>query len=235
MSLIRLQKAMADKGLCSRREAERHIEAGRVKVNGELVTTLGTKVDPDVDQIEFDVPEASFTTILFHKPRGIMSNCPEPGQKEILDLLPKDMQDLSTVGRLDRDSEGLILLTNDGRIARHYLDADEPHEREYIVWLNDELSFGQKKRLESGVQLSGQQTKPVDIEYLDDTDSKPPHTLNPSRGQSSSLIRITMREGKNRQIRRMMQKVDIRVRRLMRTRFDNYTLDGLEPGQWRKI
>jgi len=166
MSLVRLQKAMADKGLCSRREAERHIDAGRVKVNGALVTTPGTKIDPDVDTIEFDAPEDQHTTILFHKPRGIMSNCPEPGQKEILDLLPNDMQDLHTVGRLDRDSEGLILLTNDGRVARKYLDTDAPHEREYIVWINDILSRGQRDRLESGVQLSGFNTLPVEIDYL---------------------------------------------------------------------
>ena len=218
MSYIRLQKAMADKGLCSRREAERHIAAGNVKVNGNIVTELGTKVDPDKDHIQLIGQKQTFTTILFHKPRGIMSNCPEPGQKEILDLLPDSMQDLSTIGRLDRDSEGLILLTNDGRLARHYLNTDTPHEREYLVWVNQPLTEGQIDRLEGGVQLSGQETKPLTIDII-----------NPK------LIKMTMTEGKNRQIRRMLQKVEIRVTRLKRTRFDTHRLGTLKPGEWKKI
>ena len=218
MTLVRLQKAMSEQGLCSRREAERHITAGRVHVNGQIVTELGTKVDPNTDTITLDTHNVQHTYIVFNKPRGIMSNCPEPHQQEILDLLPKKFQDLSTVGRLDRDSEGLILLTNDGRFAKYYLDAEDPHEREYLVCLTDTLSPGQKQRLEDGVLLSGHETKPLQIDLLD-----------------NDIIRITMREGKNRQIRRMVQKVGLDIRRLQRVRFDTYTLDGLEPGEWRNI
>ena len=138
---------MAQKGLCSRREAERHIENGRVKVNGQQVTVSGTPVDPENDLIELDLASVKHTTIAFHKPRGIMSNCPQPGQKEIRDLLPKHLRDLSTIGRLDRDSEGIILLTNDGRVAKYYLAAEKPHERSYHVWIDAPLHIGQKNDL----------------------------------------------------------------------------------------
>ena len=218
MNSVRLQKAMSEQGLCSRREAERHIVAGRVRVNGNVITELGTKINPDTDNIELDTSTTQHSYIAFNKPRGIMSNCPEPHQQEILDLLPTKFQDLSTIGRLDRDSEGIILLTNDGRFAKYYLDAEEPHERVYLVWLNAPLSPGQKQRLEEGVLLSGQETKPLQIEILDD-----------------AYISITMCEGKNRQIRRMVQKVDLDVLRLQRIRFDTYKLDDLEPGEYRNI
>ena len=147
-----------------------------------------------------------------------MSNCPQPGQKEIRDLLPKHLRDLSTIGRLDRDSEGIILLTNDGRVAKYYLAAEKPHERSYHVWIDAPLHIGQKKRLESGVILSGKKTKPCKISYI-----------------SQTCLHIQLWEGKNRQIRRMLQKVDRTVTRLKRVHFDGITCDGLEPGEWKIV
>ena len=213
----RLQKYLASQNLASRRVAETYIQAGYVWVNGECVTQLGTQVDPDFDQIELKLPKPIITTtIAFNKPRGIMSNCVQPGEKEILDLLPRAYQNLHTIGRLDKDSEGLILLTDDGVLAKHILATEHPHTREYLVWVNDPLTEEMQEQLESGILLFGTATKKLQIKCYTDT-----------------YFKMTLKEGKNRQIRRMLLQVGLIVLRLKRISFGPISLEALPKGEFR--
>jgi len=213
---MRLQKYLSEQNLASRRQAEAYIRDGYVWINGQQVTQMGVQVDPTVDKIELKLPQTQQTTTLkFHKPRGFVSNCPQPGEKQITDLLPPQLQHLHTIGRLDKDSEGLILLTDDGVLAKHILNAERPHIREYLVWIKGELTESMIERLESGVLLFGEPTRPVSIEKYD-----------------SNYFKMTLWEGKNRQIRRMMLKVGVWVLRLKRIVFGPIRLDDLPKGQY---
>lgn len=215
----RLQKYLASQNLASRRVAETYIQAGYVWVNGECVTQLGSQVDPDFDHIELRLPKpVTHTTIAFNKPRGIMSNCALPGEKEIIDLLPRTYQHLHTIGRLDKDSEGLILLTDDGVLAKHVLAAEFPHTRDYLVWVNDHLTEEMKEQLESGMLLLGTATKKLQIQQYSDT-----------------YFKMTLKEGKNRQIRRMLLQVGLIVLRLKRICFGPISLEALPKGEFRVL
>lgn len=219
MALQRLQKYLASQNLASRRVAETYIQAGYVWVNGIQVTQLGTQVNPDIDHIELKLPHPiKTTTIAFHKPRGIMSNCPLPGDKEIIDLLPTPYQHLHTIGRLDKDSEGLILLTDDGVLAKHILAAQHPHTRDYLVWTNDTLTQEMKTQLESGLLLAGTATKKLSIQQYSD-----------------NYFKMSLKEGKNRQIRRMLLQVGLIVLRLKRITFGPIALNDLAKGQFRVL
>ncbi|RAP33187.1 ribosomal large subunit pseudouridine synthase B [Candidatus Marinamargulisbacteria bacterium SCGC AG-439-L15] len=218
---MRLQKYLSQEGICSRREGERYIEKGWVFVNGELAT-LGQSIDPSTDTItlskEVQNTKDQFQSILFHKPRGIVTNCPQKGEEEIRDLLPKPLKHLNAIGRLDKDSEGLILLTDDGQFSKSFLAAEIPHERVYEVWLNSAINAIQIQKLETGIPLFGTRTKPLHITKISDTH-----------------IQMTMREGKNRQIRRMIQKIGLQVIRLKRLSFGPYSLGDLKEGQYSRL
>ena len=219
--MIRLQKYLSEQQICSRRVAEDWIQRGWVQINGEPAV-LGDKVDPNVDTITLaeDANQArqTTTTIAFHKPRGIMTNCPQKGDQEIRDLLPKSLEGLSSIGRLDKDSEGLILMTDDGVLANKLLNRGEHHEREYIVWLNKSISESMIEALRDGVMVLGQKTKRCVVER-----------------QKPKQVRMVLTEGKNRQIRRMMRVLGLTVVRLKRIRFGSIHLGDLTPGSYRKI
>lgn len=209
-------------GMCSRRRAEEYIEKGLVTLNGEVVKELGTKINPEKDKVEL-LPDAlrnlnKNKTIAFNKPRGILTNCPEPGEKEIKDLLPVDLKDCSSIGRLDKDSEGLILLTTDGTLAKRILQARNPHEREYIVRINKPLTPLMKQKLQNGVIIDGRKTRPAKVYQ-----------------PSPQIFHITLREGRNRQIRKMCRVVGAVVTKLQRIRFGNIRLEGLKSGQYRRL
>ena len=213
---MRLQKYLSQEGICSRREAESYIQKGWVFVNG-APAQIGQSIDPDTDKVtlskEIEKKQAQFHYIAFHKPRGVITNCPQEGETDIRDLLPKHLKHLNAIGRLDKDSEGLILLTDDGQFAKSFLAANVPHERVYEIWLNAPITSSQIHKLETGLPLFGSKTKPLQIQKISDTH-----------------IEMTMREGKNRQIRRMIQKIGLHALRLKRTHFGPYDLGDLKPG-----
>jgi pseudouridine synthase len=219
---IRLQKYLSEKNICSRRKAEEYIQKGWIKVNGKITTTLGTKINPETDKIEIskeiEKQKLNYTYLAFYKPRGILTNCAKPGEKQIKDLLPIKYQHLSCIGRLDKDSEGLILLTDDGVFTKKMLNQENPHEREYKVWVNISLTNDMLKKLENNSYLDGQKLLPTKTTKLSDK-----HFV------------ITLKQGKNRQIRRMLQVFGATVRRLKRIRFGNIKLENLKPNEFKKI
>lgn len=222
----RLQKVLAHAGVASRRRAEEMIVEGRVKVNGEVVTELGTKVNPRLDVIQVDgrplgKPEAPVYIIL-NKPRGVLSSAVDArGRTTVVDLV-KQRSRLYPVGRLDLDSEGLILLTNDGALALHLAHPRYEHEKEYRVLVAGTLNAEALQRLRQGVGLEGGRTKPAQARVETETDE-------------GTWLRITLREGRKRQIRRMVEAVGNRVLRLIRVRMGPLHLGNLKPGEYRRL
>lgn len=221
MAQVRLQKFLADAGACSRRKGEAHILAGRVTVNGDAVTRLGTKVDPDADTVCLDGQPVVVSTrelyVMLNKPRGVVSSCEHRGEPVVTDLVNLPRR-LFPVGRLDKDSTGLLLLTTDGRIHHRLSHPSFDHEKEYDVtvqWPLDDQALG---LLGKGVPLSGGMTRPARVTRI-----------------SRRRFRIVLKEGKNRQIRRMVQKVGNRVVQLNRTRVADLTLGNLARGSWRHL
>jgi 16S rRNA U516 pseudouridylate synthase RsuA-like enzyme len=153
MTRCRIQKYLSEKGICSRRKAEEWILNGWISINGLVVRELGTQLDPEFDDVSINskATDQRTTTIAYHKPRGIVTNCPLQGEREVKEFLPKSLQHLSSIGRLDKDSEGLILFTDDGVLAKYYLDSKNPHEREYLVWVHKEIEPEQIQILEDGI------------------------------------------------------------------------------------
>ncbi len=221
MESVRLQKFLSNAGACSRRKGETHILAGRVTVNGNIVTTLGTKVDPGRDLICLDgVPVRQIRKrvyIMLNKPEGIVTSCKHRGEPVVTDLV-RLPQRLFPVGRLDRDSSGLLLLTNDGRIHHRLSHPSFDHEKEYEVAVMRPISDEDLATMEKGIRLSGVMTRSARV-----------HRLSPNR------FRIVLKEGRNRQIRRMVKKVGNRVRRLHRIRVADLTLGRLAKGSWRHL
>ena len=229
---IRLSKLMAHRGLCSRREADRYIERGLVLVDGEVVDVLGTRVLPD-QNIELkpaaQKAQAGRHTILLNKPLGYVSNLPEDGYQAASELIQPENHtgpgdpDLSWVGmapagRLDIDSMGLLVLTQDGRVARKLIGADSTVEKEYLIWVEGDMGEDTLDRLREGLFLDGKRLKRAGIKKMDD------HHLQ-----------FTLTEGRKRQIRRMCDQVDLRVTRLMRVRIGNVRLENLPVGKWRYL
>lgn len=221
MSVMRLQKYLSSAGFCSRRKGEGYIKAGIVKVNGAVVTELGTKVDPENDRIEVNQTpiqaDQNRVYIALNKPREYVTSCDHPGEKIVLDLVDIP-QRIYPVGRLDKDSTGLLLLTNDGRLHHRLSHPSFNHEKEYEVTVTGYISDGALRSLEKGIPMMGTKTRPARIKRL-----------------SSNRFRIVLKEGKNRQIRRMVRKVGSRVTGLKRIRIANIKLGRLSQGSWRHL
>jgi 23S rRNA pseudouridine2605 synthase/23S rRNA pseudouridine2604 synthase len=219
MSEMRLQKFLSAAGVCSRRKGEEFITAGRVAVNGESVVELGTKVDPDRDRVEVDGkpvnPSHSLVYIALNKPRNHVTSCSHPGENVVVDLVDIPER-VYPVGRLDKDSTGLLLLTNDGRIHHRLSHPSFDHEKEYDVTLARPISDEALNKLRDGLPLLGTKTRRARVARI-----------------SAKRFRIVLQEGKNRQIRRMVRKVGNQVTHLRRTRVANIKLGDLPPGQWR--
>jgi 23S rRNA pseudouridine2605 synthase/23S rRNA pseudouridine2604 synthase len=218
---IRLQKHLAQAGVCSRREGERLILDGRVSVNGKVVTELGTKVEPETDRISFDgKPVAGgeqAVYILLNKPPGVISSCRHRGGKIVLDLV--DIAErVYPVGRLDKDSEGLLLLTNDGRLHLSLSHPSFDHEKEYEVTTTRTLSDEDLRQMASGIRLSGRVTRPARVRRI-----------------SARKFRIVLQEGRNRQIRRMLGRLNHEAVRLKRVRMASLRLGALPLGSWRHL
>ncbi|MFH1361457.1 MAG: pseudouridine synthase [bacterium] len=222
MPKIRLQKYCSEQGIASRRKAEEYIQKGWVKVNGQVVTELGIKIDPTKDKVEL-TPEAKqeiekFHYILLNKPIGYVTNLPQKGEKQASELLPHKFRKLSAVGRLDKDSEGLLLFTNDGVVAHRLTSPKFEHEKEYEVIVDRAVSDEMLGKYRRGIVILGEKTKPVEVKKLKGT-----------------IYRFILREGKNRQIRRMLNNFGYKVMSLKRVRLANLKLGLLEVGQHRAL
>ena len=213
MALVRLQKFLSEAGACSRRKGEAHILAGNVTVNGAVVVALGTKVDPETDVVHLNgVPVGKpdrLIYVMLNKPEGIVASCEHRGEPVVTDLVDLP-QRLFPVGRLDKDSTGLLLMTNDGRIHHRLSHPSFDHEKEYDVTVQWPLADQALAAMEKGMPLSGVMTRPARVHRL-----------------SGNRFRIVLMEGKNRQIRRMVKKVGNRVVRLHRIRVADLKLGGL--------
>jgi pseudouridine synthase len=222
MPKIRLQKYCSEQGLASRRRAEEYIKNGWIKVNGQVVTELGVKVDPQIDVVEFSAKalkdQGKFQYILVNKPTGYVTNLPQAGEKEAKDLLPVRLNKLHAVGRLDKDSEGLLLFTDDGVVAHRLASPKFKHEKEYAVTVDQVISPDVLAKYRKGIVLAGEQLKPVEATKVKGT-----------------TYRFILREGKNRQIRRMLERFGYNVNQLKRVRIANLKLGELKPGKHRSL
>jgi 23S rRNA pseudouridine2605 synthase len=217
----RLQKVLAQAGLGSRRACEDLIAAGRVTVNGE-VATLGTRADPEVDAIEVDGARIGVREGLVHyllnKPAGVVTTASDPqGRPTVVGLVPAEPR-VYPVGRLDADTEGLLVLTNDGELAHRLTHPSFGVDKEYLADVTGTPSRGALRRLREGVELEDGPTAPARVSLVGD------HTL-----------RITIHEGRNRQVRRMCEAVGHPVRRLVRVRIGPLADRRLPPGEWRPL
>ena len=216
-----MQKYLSVAGVCSRRKGEAFIQEGRVKVNGRTASELGTKIDPARDFVTFDgIPvrlNMELIYIALNKPKGYVSSCYQKDEKVVLDLL--DISDrVYPVGRLDKDSTGLLLLTNDGHLHYRLTHPSFDHEKEYEVTLAKPLTQGALRKLAEGLPMMDVKTRPACVKRI-----------------SSRRFRIILQEGKNRQIRRMVRKVGSQVVDLKRVRIANIELASLPLGRWRHL
>jgi len=218
---MRLQKFLSKAGICSRRKGEEHIKAGLVRVNNTVVTELGTKIDPLKDRVEFNGKlvrlESDLVYIALNKPEGYVTSCSQSGEKIVLDLIDMPRR-VYPIGRLDKDSTGLLILTNDGDLHHRLLHPSFDHEKEYDVILAKPITDGVLQRIAKGMPMMGTKTRPAEITRI-----------------SSKRFLIVLKEGKNRQIRRMVRKVGNHVTHLKRLRISNIELKGLEKGTWRYL
>jgi 23S rRNA pseudouridine2605 synthase len=236
----RLQKVMASAGVASRRACEAYITAGRVRVNGQVVTELGARVDPEHDRIEVD--GRPLTTgrerayYLVYKPVGHVSTADDPqGRPTVVDLAPGQRR-LYPVGRLDRDSEGLVLLTDDGELTQRLLHPRYEHDREYLALVQGRLSAEEMRRMAEGLHLPDEE-RPVRARVSDASGAghlASSTTLKcPAPKADEQWLRVILREGRKRQIRRMMQVLGHEVKRLIRVRMASLRLGDLRPGEGR--
>ena len=219
----RLQKLIAQAGICSRREAEKIILAGRVTVDGKIIRELGAKADTnqkicvDGKPLTFD---AEKIYILLNKPRGYVSTVKdERGRRTVLEILGENFKNrVYPVGRLDLNSEGLILLTNDGDLTNALIHPRFEVKKTYRAKISGVLTEEKLDKLRAGVELDDGLTAPAEIYRLD-----------------TDLVEITIHEGRNRQVRRMFAAIGCDVKRLRRIKFAGLTLDGLKAGEFREL
>jgi len=238
---VRLSKRMSELGLCSRREADAWIEKGWVRVDGVVVAVLGSKVLPHQKvtvERQASAEQAQRVTILINKPVGYVSGQAEDGYKPAVVLVtaqsrwaedqtemqfhPRQLRSLVPAGRLDIDSVGLLVLTQDGRIAKQLIGEDSTVDKEYLVRVQytrpGKLPDSDLKRLNHGLSLDGKPLRPAKVMW-----------------QNEDQLRFTLREGKKRQIRRMCEMVGLKVTGLKRVRIGGVKLGDLPPGQWRYL
>ncbi len=221
---IRLQKYLSRAGVASRREAEVLIDAGRVAVNGETITEQGVRVMPGEDEVTVNgklVTEAEVKWIVYHKPVGLLTTTKDPfGGKTVYDALPKWAKGLRYVGRLDRETSGLLLLTNDGDLAAKLAHPRNKIEREYEVVVGGQITAKALRQLKAGVDL-------------EDGFARPKRVRRIAMEQKFSRVSVVLTEGKKREVRRLLEAVGHSVRELERKRFGPFVLGGLEVGAWR--
>jgi 23S rRNA pseudouridine2605 synthase len=226
MTRERLQRFLARSGVASRRACEQLIAEGRVRVNGQPVVIPGTSVDADADRVEFDGrpvrPTNRRTYIALHKPTGVVSTADDPqGRPTVLQLVDTSHR-VYPVGRLDADSEGLLLLTDDGDLAMRLTHPRFGVEKEYRALVRGHASREVLERLSSGIMLDERMTAPARFSFVERVDD-------------GAWLRVTIHEGRNRQIRRMALAVGLEVIRLVRVRIGPLRLGRLPLGAWRAL
>ena len=224
---IRLQKLIADCGIASRRKAEQLIAEGKVRVNGRIAE-IGDKVDPVNDKITVGsrklLPQTSRKVyIMLHKPRGFVTTMDdELGRKCVAELVSNVEQRVFPVGRLDRDSEGLLLMTNDGDFANRISHPRSHVSKTYRVTVRQQVTEEMLAKLSEGLMIDGQMTLPADVNLI-------------TKEANRNVMQITLYEGRNRQIRKMCEELGLEVMRLKRTAVGNVKLGMLKPGDWRDL
>jgi len=224
VSEIRLQKFLSEQGIASRREAERLILQGWVRVNEGVVRELGTKIDPQVDQVLFRgkilKPEKKYLYYLLHKPKNVIVTRKDPqNRKTVYELIPNLHASVRSVGRLDYDSEGLLLLTNEGELAFRLTHPSYEIKKVYEMQLTQAPSLDQMKKLEKGIILEGKKTAPCKIQKLN----------------KAFCYSIQIHEGKKRQVRRMFEWAGCKALRLIRVKLGSLELGNLSLGKWREL
>lgn len=262
---MRLQKFLARAGAASRRGSENLMTAGRVTVNGQVVTELGSKVDPLVDQVAVDgVPvrlEGGPVTIMLHKPAGYVTTMSDPqGRPTVAELVPTDrFPGLFPIGRLDFDTTGLLLFSTDGELGNGLLHPRHHVEKRYLALVNGKPTLEQLDQLEQGIQLDDGMTAPAKAVLVEGAEAKralsmlevppavPDHEPNGSvpspqraailrkRSQQRAVVRVVLREGRKRQVKRMLSAIKHGVLALHRDSFGPIELGDLPRGQWREL
>lgn len=226
MTQMRLQKFLANAGVSSRRKAEELIAAGKVKVNGKVITELGTKIDDAKDVVIVNgkqIKSAEPVWIALHKPPGYLSTRQDPqGRPTVYDLLPENLRTLFYVGRLDMDSEGLLLMTNDGDVANRLLHPRYEVERVYEVLVRGEIKPDKIQMLLDGVELDDGIATAETVRVL-------------GVKRNEMKMRVSLREGRKREVRRMMWAVGHKVLKLKRLSYGPIQLGRLPEGKWRKL
>lgn len=221
--MIRLNKYIAECGVCSRRSADTLIQSGKVCVNGEVVTNLGIKIDETIDNVKVNnkiiKKENKLVYIMLNKPKGYVTTSKEQfGRKSVLDLINTNLR-VYPIGRLDMYTEGLLLLTNDGNFANKMMHPKNKIEKKYIVSVKGNITSEKIDLLKKGVDIGGYITKPAKVKSNFEKDE----------------LEIVISEGKNRQVRRMCEAVKLKVLNLQRTKIGNLELGNLELGKYRYL
>ncbi|HHW02719.1 MAG TPA: rRNA pseudouridine synthase [Thermoanaerobacterales bacterium] len=222
---IRLQRFLANAGVASRRASEKIILSGRVQVNGRIVRELGFKIDPDVDEIKVDGKicheEQRHIYIMMNKPAGVVTTVKDPfGRPTVIDIIKGLKERVYPVGRLDMDTEGLLILTNDGEVTYRLTHPKHEVEKTYLAHVKGMVTRRQILMLEMGIKLEDGLTAPAKVRIV-------------KRIGDSTVLEIKIHEGKKRQVRRMCSAIGNPVIHLKRTHIGNLSLNNLKPGQWR--
>ena len=222
MELVRLNKYLKDQDICSRRKSDEFIAKGYIKVNGQVITELGFKLNPLLDKVELSpeltLEKQQFRYIVLNKPKGYVCSKNREDGKPIFDLLPI-VKDLTYAGRLDKDSHGLVILSNDGKFVYKVFGAEFAKQKEYIVRVNKAVTAEYLvKQANGSIELDGKLLRPAQVKQI-----------------GTHAYKITLTEGVNRQLRRMAEVCDYRVVDLKRIRIDNIGDRGLETGEWREL
>lgn len=224
--MVRLQKFLADAGVASRRAGEQFILAGRVAVNGQTVRLLGSKVDPERDQVKVDgkiVRAKNLIYVALNKPVGcVCSRNDELGRPTIYELLPREWETVQSVGRLDYNSEGLIFLTNDGQFALRLTHPRYGVRKKYLVSVEGEVKPAMIALFKQGIFHEGEKLKALAGRIM-------------SSSRAKSVVELELGEGKNREVRRLFESQALTVKKLQRTQIGKIKLGELKPGKWRTL
>lgn len=227
MALERLQKVIAEAGIASRRKAEKMIVAGRVRVDGEVVTKLGTKVDT-FSNVTVDgepIERESLHTYLFYKPRGVISTAhDDKGRKTVVDFFEEIPYRLYPIGRLDYDTSGLLLMTNDGKLANLLMHPKNEVPKVYVAKIKGKLEPEEIMALKKGVKIDGRKSAPAKVKVL---------KTNPKK--DTQIVQLTIHEGHYHQVKRMFKAVGHLVEKLSRERYAFLDLKGLTSGEYREL
>jgi len=223
--VVRLQKYLASCGIASRRRSEELIAGGRVKVNGRPAT-LGDEIEPSIDLVTVDgrrVEQEDRVYIVFNKPKGIVTTAKDThNRKTVIDAVAQVRARVYPVGRLDMDVQGALLLTNDGELAYRLTHPKHEVAKVYLAWVQGRMTAETAARLEQGVALDDGVTAPAGVALL-------------NTGRDSTLVRLTLHEGRKREVKRMCAAVGHPVRELRRIAFGGIHVKGLKPGEWRYL